>query len=145
MLFYLILHVWWLLVIWLPEPGISWKRHRQDTVPLHRQKFKKNSEIIILPDDERSQKGDKRGATGAPGATWPRPTSRSRLGLTWWPLVASSSPFCLYDLSDLKILGEASKTYSAATTGAETTEREKALRQGEICRGIPSRDRKSVV
>ena len=45
------------------------EKARQDIVPLHRQKFQKKTEIIILPDDGRSQKGDQRGATGVPGGT----------------------------------------------------------------------------
>ena len=44
-------------------------------------------------------------------------------------------PFDVYHPFDLKIMEDASKKYSTAASGAETTEREKALRQGEICRG----------
>ena len=46
-----------------------------------------------------------------------------------------AAPFRVYDLFDLKIEGEASKKYSAAASGAETTKREKALWQREICQG----------
>ena len=80
-----------------------------------------------------------RGATRAPDGTWPRSTSGLCLGPTWRPWVASGSPLRVYHPSDLKTLGDASKKYSAAATGAETTEREKLSGREKSVGVIPSR------
>ena len=99
----------------------------------------RNSEKIqrfnILPEDEGSQKGDRRGPQGAHTPPRHDPT----LGRTWGPpggpVSPPAAPFRVYDPFDLKIEGGAWKKYSATASGAETIEREKALRHGEICWG----------
>ena len=63
-------------------------RYCTSTSPKILEKF----EDYYFSDDGRSQKGDRRGATRAPGATWPQPP----LGRTWWPWVASGfSLWCI--------------------------------------------------
>ena len=110
--FYLILHVWWLLVIWLPQPEISWKNTIKILYFCIANFFAKFRDHYFAGWQEKPEKGP----PGGPGSP---------------PVL----PFRVYDLSDLKIIGYDSKKYSAAASRTETTEREKALRQGEICWG----------
>ena len=96
----------------------------------------------MTAEAKRATGGEPPGHQDAPGRgpplgrAWGPP-----LGRAWGPPGGPGSPpalpFRVYDLSDLKILGDASKKYFAAS-GAETTEREKLSGREKSVGEIPS-------
>ena len=88
-------------------------------------------------------KGARRRTRGEPPGAQTPPRRGSTLGRAWAPhgghVSPSAPPFRVYHPFDLKITGDALKKYSAAASGAETTERENLSDREKSAGEIPSR------
>ena len=93
------------------------------------------TDVPILSEDGLSQKGRLRWARRGPNHPWARATPWLRPGQVWCPWPTSDAPpSCTSSPRNPKTRGMDKKIFRRLPE-AERTEREKALRQGEICRG----------
>jgi len=95
----------------------------------------KKTDVPILSEDGASQKGRPRWARRGPHHPWARVPPWPRPGMVWspWP-TPGAPPSRTSSRRNPKTRGLDKKIFRRLHE-AETTEREKALRQGEICRG----------
>ena len=93
------------------------------------------TDVPILSEDGLSQKGRLRWARRGPHHPWARGPPWPRPGQVWrpWP-TSGAPPSRTSSPRNPKTRGVPEKIFRRLHE-AETTEREKALRQGEICRG----------
>ena len=95
----------------------------------------KYTEVPILSEDGGSQKGRPRWARRGPHHPWARAPPWPRPSQVWCPWPTSGAPPSRTSSPrNPKTRGEPEEIFHRLL-GAETTEREKALRQGEICQG----------
>jgi len=93
------------------------------------------TDVPILSEDGLSQKGRLRWARRGPHHPWARGPPWPRPGQVWCPWPTSGAPPSRTSSPrNPKTRGVREKIFRRLHE-AETTEREKALRQGEICRG----------
>ena len=140
MLFYLFLHVWWLLVNLLPESGFCWKKGCQDAIL---RKIKNSKKIYRwsyidrrLTEPEGEPEGGHQGPTPAPGAGQGQAAPGHGVAALahLWRCPSSY----IIPLENLR-LGERPETYSAAAAKRKTLEREKLSGREKSTGEIPSR------
>ena len=136
MLFCLILHVWWLLGIILPESGFCWKKRRQVNISAELQKSR-NQFWRSYNVRCRRQPG---GPHATPGRGWPMGRAQLWHGHLGPP---PRLPLCVYLPPENLSTGGTYTKYSAASTGRKPP-REKELSGREILPGkFPPEEGKS--